>query len=272
MPLNATLVTHGLGAVGSSGGGGAINTPVLAVADAADGTGGTATVSNATGGTTNTLYVGQWGGGVGGVSWVSEGSRSGNGTITMTLTPGYYWGKVRSSDGTSAVDSDSVYFRITDADDEVSISYQYQLAVQARIQSLALSGISNGNIAIKKLPWHRAADTYPQIIITGYLPESIPRGAGTNLRNDVGYPVTVTILAADNQDLTTNHERNLRWRQRIIQACIDNQINPSIGSGNTAQRICTVEPNTVVVPESFANNVFHSSFVLRFTARQARGI
>lgn len=249
----------------------ALTAPTLAITDAADGTGGTAAVSGGATGATNTLYVGSWAGGVGGVTSAVEGSRTGNGNITMTLTPGYYWGWVVSSLGGIEATSSLVYFRITDADDEVSISYQYQLAVQARIQSLALSGITNSNIAVKKLPWHRATDTYPQIIITGYLPESFPRGAGTNQRNDVGYPVTVTILEADNQNLTANHERNLLWRQRIVQACIDRQIEPSLGAGNS-HGICTVEPNTVVVPDSFANNVFHSSFVLRFTARQTRGI
>ena len=41
---------------------------------------------------------------------------------------------------------------------------------------------------------------------------------GTNIRDDVHYPVMVTILAADNQDLTTNQEQYLKWREQINRA------------------------------------------------------
>jgi hypothetical protein len=58
-------------------------TPTLSVADAEDGTGATATVSGSTAGTTNTVYYRT----PTGATWQTGGSRTGDGTVTLALTP-----------------------------------------------------------------------------------------------------------------------------------------------------------------------------------------
>lgn len=137
MPLNATLVTHGLGTVGASGGGGgAINTPVLAVADNADGTGAVATITNATGGTTNTVMVGNWNRGIGSVTFTSGGSRTGNGTVSLALAVGIYWGYVQSTATDAEEPSNFVFFRVTDAVTALPINERIGLEILDRLETV----------------------------------------------------------------------------------------------------------------------------------------
>lgn len=70
-------------------------TPTITFADDGDGTGGTLTIADGDAGVTNTaFYQSPWG-----TSWTSGGSRSGNGTVALTLTAGRYYVYVVAEDG-----------------------------------------------------------------------------------------------------------------------------------------------------------------------------
>lgn len=233
--------------------------PTFTVVDNGDGTGATATIGG-TSGAANAVLVASWSG-TDSTGWLSKGSRTGDGTLTLDLDPGYYWAQLLC-DG---VPRGLAYFRVSDS--EYSIHYVAALAAQAAIRSLALADVDSDNVLVQKVPWDRPAnDNYPKIIISTIGTETMRKGAGTNVRDDVGYPLMISIIDKDKQTLEDNHSRNLLWRQRIAQG-VRNQTLGSIPEIYD----CTLEPRAIVDPGWFQQNKWHSSMVLIPLSRERRG-
>src|SRR5690349_3103919 len=79
--------------------------PTLTLVDNADGTGAVATVAGGAVAAVNTLYVQPFSGVLGAGSWTSQGSRTGDGAIAVSLTTsGHYFAQLKSATagGTSA--------------------------------------------------------------------------------------------------------------------------------------------------------------------------
>ena len=104
----------------------------LAVADVADGATATATISSSSGGA-NIVYTQNVDGTLGSGTWTNSGSRTGDGTVTLTLSKGYYWSYCTTG-GTTL--SNLVYFQVTSGLDAV-IDRCYD-AVKATLQLLNL--------------------------------------------------------------------------------------------------------------------------------------
>src|SRR5687767_14210717 len=130
-----------------------INTPTLALADNGKGTGGTTTISGATAGSTNTVYTAPWSGGLIAAAWTNRGSRSGNGTLAVSVANGYYWAYVQSTLAAESAVSTVVGFRVTSGSS--SVFERCLNAIAARLQALSLSGIAASSIVVRKLPWNR---------------------------------------------------------------------------------------------------------------------
>lgn len=82
-------------------------TPTLSVADNGNGT-ATATISTSSTGSSNSVYLAN----DVGDAWSLEGSRTGNGTVTLTLPPGRYFAYVQSILNDQSANSVVVLFRI----------------------------------------------------------------------------------------------------------------------------------------------------------------
>jgi hypothetical protein len=143
--------------------------------------------------------------------------------------------------------------------------------VQSQIQGLNLSGISADSIIVRKLPWARdftqGRISYPGIVISPYGVETMSLAEGTNLRDDVGYPVIVSILAADNQDQVNNLGTYLLWREKLARY-FRNQPLATVNEVYT----CRIEPQPIVLPAAFQDLVFVSAMCLRFISREQRGL
>lgn len=238
--------------------------PVLSIADNADET-ATATVSGSSSGATNIVQTQHVASELGGGTWTTQGGRIGDGDVIISVTPGYYWARVVSTLNGMSASSNPVYFRVTDGSG--AVLKQCLDAVQARIQGLMLDGLDAANIVVGKAPSDLNL-TLPAIQITPTGREAIDAAEGTNRRDDVGYPVLVTIFAADNQDQTANLNQYLTWRQQIARA-FRNQRLPGVSEIVTA----TVEPDPVVDSAAwFERNLFVSSLLIRFLSREPRGM
>lgn len=260
------IITQGYGPVpsGGGGGGGAIDPCTLAVADLGDGTGATATITNSDSGSTDhDIYVGTWSGELGAVTFALEASRTGNGTASLTLTPGYYWAYVLSEDDDAYAVSNFVYFQVTD--DEDPIHDQCARAVQSVIQGLALSGLLSASVIVRKFPHHnKDTDPLPAIVISTHLPTQ--HGASTNLSDDVIYPVTVNFVSASNANNTVNQERMLAWRQAVRKAFHQKRLSgvPSVWN-------CNVPPSPPFDPAWFIGGMRDvSPLTLNFISREQR--
>lgn len=245
----------------------------LSITDNMDGTGATAAITGSNPASTNTLGVQKVDGELGGLTWTTAGSRVGDGALALPGLKGFYWGRCDSVFGGVDTLSNLSYFVASDGND--AVIWRAMLAAQARIQGMALSGIVNGSIVIQKEPWERAFGSdrigqyaLPGIIICPFGKEQMLPTEGTNVRDDVGYPILVSILASNNQDLSTNNQPlYLKWREQIARA-FRNQRLPGILE---IYRVA-VEPAAISLPAAFLANYYHSALVLRATSREVRGI
>ncbi|HEV3006159.1 MAG TPA: hypothetical protein VGX78_16945 [Pirellulales bacterium] len=82
-----------------TGGGSPPSKPTLTLTDKGDGTGATAAISGSDPGTTNTVYTASSPCVVGSVPRTAAGSRTGDGTLSLALSPGWYIAYCVSSSG-----------------------------------------------------------------------------------------------------------------------------------------------------------------------------
>ena len=84
------------------------NTPTLTVNTA----GTLATVSGSTSGSTNVIAVAAFSYTAGAQTWLTEATRTGDGTAALTLTDGYYWARVTSTTAGGTAVSNLYFFRV----------------------------------------------------------------------------------------------------------------------------------------------------------------
>lgn len=158
-------------------------------------------------------------------------------------------------------------------EDLQSVHYQCLYAVQARIWTLGLWGFDNTNVVVRKTPWidrelERDDDdplkiALPAIIITPFGQE-VDEGK-LNTRDDIGYPITISIVDDDNQDQTSLLNRRLMWRQRLYRAFRNQRLDVD------NVYLVRVTPNLVLNPGAFFKGYWSSSLGLRCINRETRG-
>ena len=186
----------------------------LAVSDNADDTGGLATITGADPLETVTVYSQTVDGELGTATWTSRGTRVGNGTIALTPARTYYWWKAEGT--VTLTTSNLVYQNLTSG--TAAVWYRCLTGTQTRIQGLSLSGIVNASVVIRKVTIDRYLEptgvVLPAIVIAPLNAERMNPLEGVNVRDDVGYPVGVTMFDNDAQALSTNLDRLLLWREK----------------------------------------------------------
>ena len=135
-------------------------------------------------------------------------------------------------------------------------------ATTTQIKSLSLSGVSNDNIVVKKLPWDRNVSK-PGIFIH---PVRETLRQATNASDDVGYGIQVVMVQAANQDLTSNFNRILMWRQQISRHFRYQRL-----PGVSEVHQCIVIPQDVISPGAFANQFDVSVLLIRCMCDEPRG-
>lgn len=258
---------HQVGAGFGVGSGGALTAPTLAVADSANGTGGVATLTGGDAGATNEIFVQAVDLELGTSTWTSKGSRTGAGTVTIAANPGIYWVKCVSTLGSSSNVSNLVYVVFTTG--ASAILEQCLTTVKAAIQGFSLAGMSNANVVIQKRPSDGKKDLpatqFPCILVAPFGRETMdPIGNSGVNKDDVGYPILVGIIAADNQDQDANRNQYFLWRETIRRQFNSQRLTD----------LCMtvkVEPLEIVDGEAwFKRNKFVSGLVLRCISRETR--
>jgi hypothetical protein len=268
MPLTRTLITRGFGGLSTPAG---PTAPTLAIADNGNGT-ATATISGGDSGSANVVYYKSADGNLTTSSWTSGGSRTGNGTVTLSLGAGLYWGYNEATLNSQEVATVPVFFAITVATD--SLHKRCLDAVVSRIQSLSLAGVAGASVLVRKVASDEGIGSqqatpeiaFPSIIVAQGGTEQAVGTAGTNNRDQYGYPCIVGMVDTDSS-LTTNHSRNLLWRERIMRA-FQNQRLPGVTEVNW----CIVEPGDITKFADFKEGKYVSFLTVRCIARVTRGV
>lgn len=234
-------------------------------ADNEDGTGGVMTIAGSTGGTSNTLTKSAWTGNAGTLSFSAAGSRTGDGTISVSASDANYVFLLVNDNG-GTITTVVVYGAVTGGA-TTSVLYRIMTAMQTQIVALSLEDVSSANVVVKWLPrdLDSSVDPKPMIVIC---PAPLPENDQSYLTatDHIGYPVLVASLNAQNQDYDDNIARNTLHRQKIRQEFISQGL-----VGVPEVQYCRVEPQAIINPAWFDKNVFYSAQVFRFSSRETRG-
>lgn len=243
----------------------------ISVADSADGGNAVATITGATG--ANTVNVNYVPATLtpGALTTTLGGTRSGDGAVSLALGSVGGWFVWATEHNLLTVTVSNYCFLQTTLAGTSSVYYSILAAVQTQIQALNLTGIAN-NVILKKLPTTEdfnigATYTWPACLVTPGvgMRELMARDGSTNLSNDLGYPVSVALLDNDNRSPSANFNRDLLWRQKIIR-----QFEHKRLSGVSDVYLCRVEPDVILQPAAWMQNVWASLLTLRFFTRESR--
>src|ERR1019366_1885389 len=109
----------------------------LVITDTADGTGGSATIAGSAGGSANVVYYAPWTGSMMSAPWTLAGTRTGDGSVPLTIGVGYFVFMVVSD----ATVGPWAYKNFTDASNIDAVHYQYLVGVKARLDQLNMVGL-----------------------------------------------------------------------------------------------------------------------------------
>lgn len=144
-------------------------------------------------------------------------------------------------------------------------------AIKTAIQALALTGVSSTNVLIQKIPRDSSSDVpaasqMPLILISPVGAESIDPTGGTNIRDQVVYPIQVLMLDRDDQSQTSNYDRYLLWRETIRQRFTNCRL-----SGVSEVVRVRVEASDILNPPAWTKGYFLGGLRIMVTSREERG-
>lgn len=246
-----------------------LETPTLTVADNENSTGVVATVASGNASATNTLYRTNVSGELEAATWTSSGSRTGNGTISVSLTvEGYYFWYVSSTLSGETTVSNLVYEPITDGTDAVLT--RCIAAVVSRLQLLTLSGISSSNIVSIADITNTAGVVNSPCVLVAREPVPHQYKGGVNDRDDIGYPIQVLFCESDCLGSQSDVARWDKWREQAERS-FRNQRLPGVTESQLASDI---EPLKILDP-AFRPPIYDkvvSGFTIRVNTREVRGL
>lgn len=246
----------------------------LIVADAGSAS-ALATVTGGTAGRTAQVFYQHRAAQVGPGSWTSGGTGvfDGTGTASVSVSPSgsygrYSWFAVQlDGPGTGVEDFSQSYYRPLVDPDYKSVWERCVLAVKDTIDGLALDGIASANVVAEWWPkiLKNMTPRPPAVLIAPFASEDYPN-TGVNDQDDVGYPVIVVMVDKLNSESAANMTRDLLWREQISRVFRFQRLAgvPEIYNSQ-------IQPDVVVHPDAYANNLLVSTLLFRFVSRESRG-
>lgn len=238
----------------------------LTITDNADGTGGIATVAGSVGGSTNTVYRCQFTGRETTLPWVSLGTITGDGSLSVSGPVKNYWlWYVSNVNGATTTVTAPVLKALTNATYE-AVRTRLVNAVRDRLLLLNLARIEDS--VFVRNSQDDPVGKYPSAVVIRDGTPDVYQG-GNNNRDDIGIGIQVLLQSDDGTqgDDTAAAERDL-WRERCERAFRNQRI-----AGAPEIYTCTVEPAAMVaepIPRAYQKTV--SAFTIRFVSREIRGL
>jgi len=153
----------------------------------------------------------------------------------------------------------------------MSVFYDILGAVQTAIRGLSLTGVSSSNVVLLKVAAEHKKDLpdtkYPAVLVAPSASATEKVLPGTNLRNDIVYPVTVWMVDNDNQSQSSNFDRDLIWRQKILRKF---QSNISAFTSITTVFDSNTQPLTIVDAPAWSKGLWISGLIINVSSRESR--
>lgn len=251
--------------------------PIMAIsitwADAADNTGGTVTIAGADNALVTVYAQAVDAAGLRSPTFLSVGTRTGNGTVVITptpgTTPGYLWLYAQGLVSGSAAVSNLVYALASDS--STALIQRCVDAIAARLAGLTMAASNSGGSApndriFKVLyPAPDGLFTYPCIILSHEGVAEEQPGTLTN-RDDIAYPVHVWVC--DRKDTTEAGPRPawLLWRQQVFRALRNQRL-----AGLTEVMTVEITPMNIVDSLLPAEAMTVLGFTAHVLCRETRG-
>jgi hypothetical protein len=240
--------------------------PTLTLVDDQDGSGATATIADSTAGSTNAVYTARWQGGFVNPAFTSAGSRSGDGSLALSIPDGYHWAYVLSTKaGEDGVVSAMGAIRTTSGED--SLWQQCLDAIVAKIQAIGLDGIPSERVYPRKIPLDR--DTVKPCCLVAPIKEAAITPVFSTT-DQIPFDFQVALERASNQSLTDEIESFTYNRQRIINAFL-----PTTDTGLPAvDEVISVQviPGDLYNVQAWFENVDAGAVVIRCLTQVNRAL
>lgn len=139
-------------------------------------------------------------------------------------------------------------------------------AVVARIKatigtaSTATHKLSDNNIVLARHALDRAVHADGSCIVT---PVQETIASPTNVSYDIGYSCLVTVKQNGNQEISSNMDKLLYWRQMLIDLFHERRL-----SGASFVHLCKVEPRAVFDPGAWSANQDATLILVRGLTRR----
>ncbi|HEX7379340.1 MAG TPA: hypothetical protein VF278_19615 [Pirellulales bacterium] len=267
-------------------------TPTLAITDNGDGTGATATITGSTVGSDNSIFVASWGPAGSNLAFINEANRIGDGTVTLSLTTGFYAAYCESLlGGVPAIPGNQPLFQVTNSAAFNSVHAALAAQVQTIIQGLlgtSIVGISPASVRVRKTAYmgdfsarnplpSNFSYSLPGIVLCYFDVEEV--ADATNARDEIGYPITI-VFAQESQSAATPSEANadqfLRWREAVertfthLRGCPNQLINVTANGLNYQFYDCRMTGGMIIDPDASTNKKLDIGW-LKFSFRTWRG-
>lgn len=252
----------------------------ITATDQQDGSGVLVTITGSDVSSTNTVYASQpFQQGVHPPSWYIFGTRTGDGTVTLPLGAGYYFLYCAGTVSSAAAISPPIEVFASLAVN--AVQSQVELAIQAKIQALNLAGLSTPPGLLPASQVYRfgtllptmfgSAIQCPAIVVTPTpIGETMPHSLSG--QDDIGYPVTVTIVDRTQPQNAAPISTYELWRQQIFRAIRNQRLNTASSVMTVQGHMHTAKYGSVMtwLPKDYEYMVSILSFVA--ISREPRGL
>lgn len=240
----------------------------IAWTDAADATGGTVAITGADAATVTVYAMAVDATGLTTPVFTSKGTRSGDGNVTITLVPGYYWIYAQGLVAGDVAISNLFYAYATEHTD--AMASRCVDALEARLAGLVMTtaqGVTlpTANIYKRILLATDGDIQYPCILLTHEHGRESQEGTTTG-KDDIGYPINVYVIDRHGGDYKTKRKTWLKWRQQVFRALRNQRL-----AGIVESLTVKMEPDPVFDPKLPAYQVVILGFVARCICRETRG-
>jgi hypothetical protein len=253
-----------------------LTTPTLAIADnAAVPTGCVATITGSDPASTNTV---SWQAVTQALTqapsgWTAGGSRTGDGTLNISLPAGIYCFKCDSVLSAQSAVSNLIFLQgLTDG--LAAVHERCLLAVEAGLRVLITAGsiplISSVARVYDQVEMNLQGMDLPGIAVCTQLPAGTAAEqflAGTNLRDDVGYPVYVIFVDRASGEYVTPRPSYLKAREKIGRYFRQQHLASSVAEVYIVRQ----ETGPILKYDRSDYQLVGSVIVLRCVSREQRG-
>lgn len=221
---------------------------VVAFSDNQNGTGGVFTISGGSVSDVHTVWVSQFHGRNSGRTFVTAGTRTGNGTVAWSNNGGCFVGHVSSINGVTLTLSSPITFRVSDG--SISLYERFLIAMREYVLSLNLTGVAAD--PEKHLICKQGAKLQA-LLQTGsecvyYVPTAEAFSGADNSYASVALPVNVILMTKAGSTMVTGLSDILLAREELHNALMAVPLPDLGGEIHTVD----VKPGVAFDPQQWA--------------------